>query len=255
MLLAVDIGNTSTTLGFFEGAHLVNVMHFPTLREDAVLTDMVKNKLAIFRQVDKIAIASVVPKATYTTCDALQSIYRSAKSKVISHDDIPMPNRYRDPAEVGADRLLGSLAAYHRWGKENKRPLVIIDFGTATVFDCVDKDGTYLGGAIALGIERSAQHLSSIAAQLPNVTLEFPTHVLGRTTKDSMQSGILFGALHAAEGMVRQLREEVFAGEDPIIIGTGGLSELMGQKARFLEHIDPALVLEGIRITSEHLKW
>jgi type III pantothenate kinase len=252
MLLAVDIGNTSTTLGFFEGAHLTHVMHFPTLKELPALDESIVRKISLYRSVDRIVIASVVPRSIYHTSDALHAILPSAKIRIISHDDIQIVNKYKDPIEVGADRLLGSLAAYHRWGKAAKRPLIVIDFGTATVFDCIDKDGVYLGGAISLGVARSAQYLSSIAAQLPTVPLEFPSTVLGKTTKESMQSGILLGALYAAEGMVKHLREEVFPGQMPIVVATGGLSELMGAKASFVDHLEPSLVLEGIRITAEH---
>src|SRR5207249_486113 len=108
-------------------------------------------------------------------------------------------------------------------GKPGKKPLIVIDLGTATTFDCVNSAGEYLGGIIALGVEQSAEHLSSIAAQLPPIELRFPDHILGRSTTESMQSGILFGACAMIEGLVANLRKEVFPGKETLVIATGGL--------------------------------
>jgi type III pantothenate kinase len=255
MFIAVDIGNTRTTCGIYEGEFLAAIINFPTLRgEITQIVSEARKELSLYETVKDICIASVVPQSTYQTCDALRTLYGDVPVRVLSHDDIPLDNSYRDPTEVGADRLLGSLAAYTKYGAKEKNPVIVIDMGTATVFDCIDKEGLYLGGAIALGIESSAKHLSQIAARLPQITLEFPKRVLGKTTEQSMQSGILFGALSMAEGMVKRLHEEVFPGEEPIVVATGGLAALINKRSPFITHYEPYLVLDGIRISHEEKK-
>ena len=255
MFIAIDIGNTRTTCGVFQGEFLAAIINFPTLRgETTTISDEAKKQFALYKDIQDACIASVVPKATYPTSDALKEIFGDIEIRVLSHDDIPIDCAYKNPDQVGTDRLLGSLAAYRKYGSGDKKPIVVIDLGTATVFDCVDKDGTYLGGAIALGIETGAKHLSTIAAQLPPVPLEFPKHVLGKTTEDSMRSGILFGALSMTEGMVMRLTDEVFGKHEPIVVATGGLAALLKAHAPFINYYEPNLVLDGIRISHEEKK-
>jgi type III pantothenate kinase len=252
MLIAVDIGNTRTTCAVFQGEFLAALIHFPTLRgETKTISDEAKKQFALYQDVNEACIASVVPKATFATSDALKELYSDMDIRVLSHDDIPIDCAYKNPDEVGADRLLGSVAAYKKYGSADKKPIIVVDLGTATVFDCVDKNGTYLGGAIALGVESGAKHLSTIASQLPTVPLEFPKHVLGKTTEDSMRSGILFGAVSMVEGMVKRLTDEVFPKQEPIIVATGGLAALLIEHAPFITHYEPNLVLDGIRISHQ----
>ncbi|HEY6171537.1 MAG TPA: type III pantothenate kinase [Candidatus Kapabacteria bacterium] len=255
MFIAIDIGNTRTTCGVFQGEFLETLINFPTLRGDTkTISDEAKKQFALFKDIQDACIASVVPKATYPTSDALKEIFGDIEIRVLSHDDIPIDCAYKNPDEVGTDRLLGSLAAYTKYGSADKKSIVVIDLGTATVFDCVDKDGTYLGGAIALGIESGAKHLSTIAAQLPPVPLEFPKRVLGKTTEDSMRSGILFGAVSMVEGMVKRLTEEVFPKQQPIVVATGGLARILTEHAPFISHYEANLVLNGIRISHDQKK-
>lgn len=255
MFIAVDIGNTRTSCGIFQGEFLAALINFPTLRGDTTaISDEAKKQFALYRDIREACIASVVPKATFATSDALKEIFGDIEIRILSHDDIPIDCAYKNPDEVGTDRLLGSVAAYTKYGSADTKPVIVIDLGTATVFDCVDKNGTYLGGAIALGIESGAKHLSTIAAQLPPVSLEFPKHVLGKTTEDSMRSGILFGAVSMVEGMVKRLADEVFPKQQPIIVATGGLAALITEHAPFITHYEPNLVLDGIRISHEEKK-
>lgn len=250
MFIAIDIGNTRTSCGIYDGEVLRELITFQTLRgETKTISDDAIKQFATYTGIHDACIASVVPKATYATSDGIKEIFAEIEVRVLSHDDIPIDSSYRNPDEVGTDRLLGSLAAYRKYGSADKRPIIVIDLGTATVFDAVDKNGTYLGGAIALGMETGAKHLSTISAQLPAVTLEFPKHVLGKTTEDSMQSGILFGALSMIEGMVKRLTDEVFEKEQPVVVATGGLATLLKERAPFITHYEPNLVLEGIRIS------
>lgn len=255
MFIAVDIGNTRTSCAVFQGELLVTLINFPTLRGDiTTISDDARKQFALYREIHDACIASVVPKATFATSDALKEIFGGIDIRVLSHDDIPIECAYKNPDEVGTDRLLGSVAAYTKYGSGDKKPIIVIDLGTATVFDCVDKNGTYLGGAIALGIESGAKYLSTIAAQLPSVPLEFPKRILGKTTEDSMQSGILYGAVSMVEGMVKRLTDEVFPKQQPIIVATGGLAVLISKHAPFITYFEPNLVLDGIRISHEEKK-
>jgi type III pantothenate kinase len=127
----------------------------------------------------------------------------------------------------------------------------VIDLGTATTYDCVTSDGVFLGGAIAAGLELSAEALANRAAQLPTIELAFPSSIIGRTTIESIQSGTLYGGLAQLEGLVARLRAAAFPNEEPVVVATGGLSRLIEGRTSIVTHFDPALVLEGIRIASE----
>lgn len=247
MLLAVDIGNTRTTYGAYSDAELLATFSHETLKDGGNVTGDFFHQIARIPKPDIVGIASVVPDVTRKTGLFIDAILRNIPIRIIGNTDVPIKNLYRNPFEVGTDRLLGSYAAYERWGKPEQKPLIVIDFGTATTFDCVSKQGEYLGGAIALGIEAGARYLSSIAARLPEVPLEFPPHVLGSNTVESMQSGILYGALEETEGLVRRLAREVFNGDEPLVVSTGGLAGLFSGKTMNIHHFEPYLVLDGIR--------
>ena len=158
---------------------------------------------------------------------------------------------YPNPEELGTDRLLGALAAYKLWGENERRPCIVVDLGTATTFDCITSDGIFLGGAIAPGLELGAEALAERAVQLPTIELAFPSSIIGRTTIESIQSGILFGGLSQIEGLAGRLRQFAFPNGDPIIVATGGLSRLIEGRTSIVTHFHPDLVLEGIRIAAE----
>jgi type III pantothenate kinase len=248
MILAVDIGNSRATLGVFDDETLVRSFSLPSAQLGDPSSEPA-DSLLDFDHVSDIVIASVVPSVTAIAADHLRTAMPAAHLSILDNSSVPIINRYRHPEQVGIDRLLGSLAAYRLYAADEQRPTIVIDLGTATTFDCVNASGEYLGGIISLGIESSADHLSSIAAQLPKIELEFPTRVLGRSTLESMQSGILFGAVDAIEGLIRRLRSEVFANEVPMIVATGGLSRLIAAHMSVIDHLDPALVLRGIDLT------
>lgn len=252
MILAVDIGNSRAHFGVFEDDRLVRSFSQATSDLSNAASAPVSELLEL-RNIEQIAIASVVPPAVPGAREHLHRLMPTAQLTVLANAEIPIINRYRHSEQVGIDRLLGSLAAYRLYSVAAKRPVIVIDLGTATTFDCVNAEGEYLGGIIALGIEASASHLSSIAAQLPKVDLQFPPRVLGRSTVESMQSGIMFGAVDAIEGLVRRLREEVFPTQPPIIVATGGLSSLLKSHTTIVDHYEPALVLRGIVLTSYSL--
>ncbi|MDP4200134.1 MAG: type III pantothenate kinase [Bacteroidota bacterium] len=253
-LLAVDIGNTSTTLGFFdEQGTLRHRFDIPTrtLTHRALTHETLDAPLAPLGKPVTIGIASVVPWASDELIVVLHEIYPDATVLVISSSNLPLQIRYPHPEELGTDRLLGALAAFRLFGEREHRPCIVIDLGTATTYDCITSDGVFLGGAIAPGLELSAEALAQRASQLPSIALSFPDNVIGQTTVESMQSGVLFGGVAAIEGMIERLRQAAFPEERPIVIATGGLSKLIEGRTQAFTHVDPALVLEGIRIAAE----
>jgi len=159
-----------------------------------------------------------------------------------------MPICYRNPREVGADRLVNAVAAYEKY----RTSLVIIDFGTATTFDCVSEKGEYLGGAISPGIGISAEALFQRASKLPRVELfDPPASVIGKETAESMKSGLLYGYAELVDGMVKRIRKEM--APRPRVIATGGLATLLGKLSATIEAVEPDLTLEGLRLISKQL--
>jgi type III pantothenate kinase len=247
MILAVDIGNSSISFGAFEGSELKQTFAYPT--EDIVAPISPDSLFEVFKTLSDIttaAIASVVPEATEEVKRLLAAAFPSATIVLIRNSNIPMVNQYHQPDRLGTDRLLGALAAYQYYSKETKRPAIIVDLGTATTYDCITATGEYLGGIIALGIASTMHALSAAASQLPEVTLQFPPSVLGKTTEESIQSGILFGALTSLEGLIDRLQKEAFDGEKPMVIVTGGHSSIIKDHTSIVDHYDPHLVLRGI---------
>ena len=218
MILAADIGNSSVSFGVFDGAELKQTFLYPTA--DIISKDT-RSLLEVFRtysDISTIAIASVVPEATEATKTLLSDAFPSANVFIIYNSSVPIKNSYLLPEKVGVDRLLGAAAAYQYYGKYASMPAIVIDMGTATTFDCITKDGEYLGGIISLGIGAALKQLSVVGSQLPEVPLQFPATVLEEILKERMQSGILFGALASLEGLVERLTEEAFGGAESLLL-------------------------------------
>ena len=253
MFLAIDIGNTSTKFGLFKDEEPFEMTFgFPTssiISRKNFRTELLP-KLEALGKLKSIIIASVVPKASAALTEILECSHEETKIRVLKNSDIPIVNKYDNPEEVGIDRLLSSLAAYKMFGKDAKKPVIVISFGTATTIDCINAEGDYLGGIITLGIEASAKHLHQIAAQLPEIELSFPKNILGRTTIESILSGIMNGAVAMIEGLVKKLQGENFSGKEIIVVATGGLANLFENKTPVINHIAPHLVLEGIAIAN-----
>lgn len=247
MLLAVDMGNTQTALGLFDGDDLVHSWRMPTDR--TFTADEVHMRLeGYFRmsgldlsQVKAIAFAGVVPElsrewhavAARLTATAVVVGTQTAQATKL---------RVANPAEVGADRIANAVAAETFYGA----PAIVVDFGTATNIDVIDSEGYYIGGSIAPGIRISMDALTARASKLASVPLESPAHAIGRNTVECVQSGAVIGAAAMAEGLVTRIKNELGA-PDARVIATGGLSSVVAQSTDVFDVIDNQLTLRGIR--------
>ncbi len=251
MLLAIDIGNTNIVLGLYKGEDLMSHWRIATDHRRMpdeyamLLMELFAHARHRPEQVSGIAMASVVPPLT-RTFEALCRDYFGQEPLVV---DVGVKTgvriRYDNPREVGADRVVNAAAAYRLYGG----PACVVDFGTATTFDAISREGDYLGGAIAPGIVISAEALFRYAAKLPRVDLVRPPRVIGTNTVHSMQSGLIFGYVGLVEGMVARFRREL--GEDMRVIATGGLAETIARETEVIQVVNPWLTLEGLRMIYE----
>jgi type III pantothenate kinase len=248
VLFAVDVGNTQSVLGLFADENLVS--HWRISTNAALTGDELRVKVLgllgldgySWDDVGQVIIASVVPQLTAEWEEVARCSCDCPAMVVGPGLKTGMPIRYDNPHEVGADRIVNGVAAFERLGG----PVVVIDFGTATTLDVIAEDGAYLGGAIAPGVETSAEALFSKAARLSKVDLEAPAHVIGTNTRASVQAGLLLGEAAMVDGLVRRVWGEL-GGETPVI-ATGGLADRMGPLCDTIGHVDLDLTLEGLRI-------
>jgi len=259
MLLAIDVGNTNIVLGIFDGASLVASWRLATDRgrtadELGILTtELLTHRGLDPHGIDGIVMASVVPPLTATTIAMAVRYFGRTPMNVDGVANTGMPVRYDVPAEVGADRLVNGIAAFERYGRPTGRPVIVVDFGTATTFDAISEKGEYLGGAICPGIQISADALFQRAARLPRVDVRKPPSIIGRTTVASMQAGLFYGYVGLVEGIVQRMRHEL--GEGAACIATGGLAEVIAPETRFIEAVEPDLTLVGLRLVWERNQW
>ena len=251
MLLAIDVGNTNIVFGLFDGEKIVHQFRAESSRgrtsdEYAVV---VRQLLAMQgvkpEDVHAVIIASVVPALTEPMLALVRRAFGKEALVVGPGIKSGMAILYENPREVGADRIVNAVAAYERF----KGPLIVVDFGTATTFDCVSAKGEYLGGVIAPGIQISADALFARAAKLPRVEIAKPPKVVGRNTQHSMQSGIVFGYVALVDGLVDRLVEEL--GGTHTVVATGGLAPLIAPMSRTIKHVEEELTLVGLRILYE----
>lgn len=259
MLLAIDVGNTNIVLGIFEGASLVAswrvaTNHGTTSDELGILiTSLLAHRGIDPNGIDGIVMASVVPPLTSTMVAMAIRYFGRTPVNVDGDTNVGMPVRYDVPADVGADRLVNAIAAFERYGRPTGRPVIVVDFGTATTFDAISEKGEYLGGAICPGIQISAEALFEHAARLPLVDVRRPRSIIGRTTVASMQAGLFYGYVGLVEGIVRRMRHEL--GEGAACIATGGLAEMIAPETSLIEAVEPDLTLLGLRLVWERNQW
>jgi type III pantothenate kinase len=254
MLLAIDVGNTNIVYGLFDlaqGEKLVHQFRVETSRgrttdEYAViLRQLLAMRDVKATDVKAAIVASVVPALTEPMVDLVRRAFGLEALVVGPGIRTGMAILYENPREVGADRIVNGVAAYERF----KSGLIVVDFGTATTFDCVSPKGEYLGGVIAPGIQISADALFARAAKLPRVEIAKPPRVVGRNTQHSMQSGIVFGYVALVDGLVDRLGEEL--GFPCAVVATGGLARLIAPLSRTIVEVDEDLTLNGLRILYE----
>jgi len=254
MLLAIDIGNTHTVLGGFSKGKLTAEARLTSNRERtedelwfAVKSFLDGHKVAQ-KQVEGMVIASVVPVLTeaYTK---LAAKYLDLDPLIVSSAlDLGMTIHYGDPSTLGADRICTTVAAFKKYGG----PAIVVDFGTATTYDVISKQGDFLGGVIAPGVETAAAELFRRTAQLPAVEFHFPAAVVGTDTRTSIQSGVLYGAVEGSDGLIRRIKR--VAGKHAIVIATGGHAKLMAEMSHEIRYVQPSLVLEGARLIYERAR-
>jgi len=248
MLLALDVGNTNISIGLYEGAERRAWWRLRTERERTAdeYAVMLAGLLALdghrLHDVSAAVVANVVPPTRRPLAEFCERHLRVTPGVVGENLATPIPVRYSPPTDVGADRLVNAFAAARLHGA----PAVIVDFGTATTFDAVAPDGAYVGGAIAPGIGISLDALFRAAARLQRVDLVKPPQVIGRTTVESVQSGVLYGFAGQVDGVVRRFRAEL--GGAPRVIATGGLAELIAPETETIDTVDPFLTLEGLSL-------
>lgn len=251
MLLAVDLGNTNLTLGLFRTEELLESWRLetvPTRTEDEYAL-MVRQLLEVGghrpEDVDGLVLASVVPVLTPILAGLSRRLFGVAPVVVGPGTKTGISIRYDPPKDVGADRIVNAVAAYARF----REACIVVDFGTATTFDCVLANGAYAGGAITPGIQVSMSALFARAAKLPKVDMVRPPKVVGRTTVESIQAGVYFGYVSLVDGLVARMRAEMQETSDgPVrVIATGGLAPIIARDATSIQTVDEYLTLDGLR--------
>jgi type III pantothenate kinase len=251
MLLVIDVGNTNTVLGIYDGKTLVNHWRIVTGRERTADELWVQLQAFFFfnrieaDKVEGVIIASVVPPMLNMLQGMVREYFHLTPLVVGAGIETGMPIRYDNPQEVGADRIVNAVAAYERY----RRAAIVVDFGTATTFDYVSPRGEYMGGAIAPGIGISSEALFQRTSKLPRVEILKPRSIVGKNTVNSMQSGIFFGYVGLTDEIVRRMKKEVRS--NPSVIATGGLAGLIAGESEMIEEVDPFLTLEGLRLLHE----
>lgn len=272
MILAIDIGNTTTSFGVFEKNKLkseFSVATQPGRTADEItlqLKALAKTRHLHLARTNQILICSVVPRMTSVLVQALKSL-DAIPIRIIGQDiKVPLKNRYTYPEQVGQDRLVGAYAAWKIYGsggprrrsagrspersagggksKETARDVIVADFGTAITIDVVTKRGEYLGGVIAPGLDISLDALATRTALLPKVELKEPPELLGRDTANSIRSGVLHGCVALCDGLITALKRRY--APQAAVVATGGAGALIAKHAKTIQHLRPHLVLEGL---------
>jgi type III pantothenate kinase len=251
MLLAIDIGNTQTVLGVFEAETLRADWRIATRRDatadelGVLLRSLLPEAGLAAKGITGVIVSSVVPHVNAVYARMIRAALGLSPLFVEPGIKTGMPILYENPQEVGADRIVNAVAAVHLYGA----PVLVLDFGTATTFDVVSAKGEYLGGVIAPGLKISAEALFERAARLSPVDVRRPARVIGRSTEESVQSGLLHGYVGLVEGLVARIRAEL--GAEAPVIATGGLATVFEKELPLLRAVEPGLTLLGLRLLWE----
>jgi type III pantothenate kinase len=255
MLLTLDIGNTEITVGLFQGDALQ--AHWRLTTNPDRTPDEWASAIGGFlvqaghspNEVRAVCLASVAPTVTQSVVEGVASATGRTAVAVHARSPLPVTLDVDEPLTVGADRIVNVLAAVELYHADT----IVVDFGTATTFDCITSDARFLGGVIMPGLRTAADQLTRRTAKLPATELKPPARVIGRRTEECIQAGVLFGTADAVDGIVRRIRAEWPAQGVPRVVATGGLAAVVAPLTTCIEHTHPDLTLQGLRIAARHL--
>lgn len=257
MLLALDIGNTETTVGLFQGDRLAGHWRLTTTAArtpdewGALLSTYLTNAGHSPAAVRAVVVASVAPLATQNACTGIAAITDQSPVLIDGRSELPITLDVDEPLTVGADRIVNTLAAVRLFARDT----IVVDFGTATTFDCITADARFIGGVIMPGIRTASDELVRRTAKLPATELTPPERVIGRRTEDCIRSGVIWGTVEAVDGLIRRIRAEwPMPGEvQPLVVATGGLAPLVAPLTQEIESVQPDLTLVGLRLAAQAL--
>ncbi|MDQ0216178.1 type III pantothenate kinase [Oikeobacillus pervagus] len=254
MIFVLDVGNTNTVLGVYDGEKLKFHWRIETSRhktEDEfgmLIKDLFQHVDLSLSEINGIIISSVVPPIMFSL-ERMCHKYFHVKPLIVGPGMKTGLNiKYENPREVGADRIVNAVAGIHDYGS----PLIIVDFGTATTYCFINEHGQYMGGAIAPGINISTEALYSKAAKLPRIEIARPDHIIGKNTVAAMQAGILYGYVGQVDGIVKRMK--AYSKIEPTVIATGGLAPLISEETIHIDVVDPFLTLKGLKLIYERNK-
>ncbi|QQK09150.1 type III pantothenate kinase [Miniphocaeibacter halophilus] len=254
MLLVIDVGNTNIVFGIYSGEELIFDWRTSSDKNKTsdeyglLFKDFFDFATLDIERLKDIIISSVVPNLMHTISVACTK-YLGKEPIIVSNDiDLGIKNLYRNPNEVGTDRLVTSVGAYEKYGG----PSIIVDIGTAITLDYINKKGEYIGGIIAPGIEISADALFNKTAKLPKIDIDIPDRIIGKSTRESMQSGLVFGFIGLIDSLIERILESEKLTKDEVrIIGTGGFAALISHNSKYIELVDKMLTMEGLKLIYE----
>ena len=248
MIFVIDVGNTNTVIGVYEGDTLRYHWRIETNRNKTddeygmIIKSLLEHEGLSFDQFDGIIISSVVPPIMFAL-EGMCKKYFGVKPLVVGPGiKTGLDIKYENPREVGADRIVNAVAGIHEFGS----PLIIVDFGTATTYCYINEDKQYMGGAIAPGINISTEALYSRASKLPRIEITRPDGIIGKNTVSAMQSGILYGYVGQVEGIVSRIKAQ--SKVEPLVIATGGLATLIANESTAIDIVEPFLTLKGLQL-------
>ena len=250
MLLTIDVGNTNTVFGIFQTETLTEIWRLATLRDRTadelrVLVSRLFAECGLeMAEVTGVVLSSVVPSLTTTVSEMTDRAF-GRMPLIVDARNAGLPVEYHAPEDVGADRLVNGLAAITEFGRPG-RPIIVVDFGTATTLDVISAEGRYAGGIICPGVDISADALYRRAARLPLVDVRRPDQVIGTSTVGSMRSGLFFGYVAMVEGLVARVRAELDSEQPAVTVATGGLAGTIASETEAIDHVSPNLTLHGL---------
>lgn len=255
MLMAIDIGNTEITIGLFTGDHPVARWRLTTRAQQTpdewmtAVTSFLSQAGHSTQEIRAVVFGSVAPTVSGPLMDGVEQAIGVTPAEIGPATDLPVTLDVEEPLTVGADRVVNTLAAHVQYARDT----VVVDFGTATTFDCITAAGAFIGGVIAPGLMTGAENLVRRAAKLPATELVAPDRVIGRRTEECVRSGVLFGAADSADGLVRRIKAEWPTGGTPYVVATGGLAETVARLSSEIEAVNANLTLDGFRLAAHHI--